>query len=137
MGLNKTSSLNLRVELSAIHGHGVFVGSFIAKGTILPWNNTRQISQAEFSALPQGEKSFTDIQGGKMYLVGIPERYVNHSCDSNTTPGHLCDIANRDIVEGEEITADYSNFFILNGSFDCQCGSLNCRRTITGRAPEQ
>ncbi|PWU17988.1 MAG: hypothetical protein C5B49_07935 [Bdellovibrio sp.] len=61
-----------------------------------------------------------------------PERYVNHSCDNNTTPGHLCDIANRDIYEGEEITADYSNFSVLNGSFECHCGSSKCRRTVTG-----
>jgi SET domain-containing protein len=124
------------VRPSSIHKFGAFAGSFIPKGTILPWENTREMSQEEFSKLPPNERRFTDIQDGKMFLVGEPERYVNHSCDNNTAPGPLCDIAIRDIKEDEEITSDYSNFFILDGSFKCDCGSRNCRGVITGRQSE-
>jgi SET domain-containing protein len=121
------------VDPSRVHGKGVFARQFIPKGTVLPWRNTKEISRAELYLLPVSERRFTDNQDGKIFLVGEPERYVNHSCDSNTHPGSLCDIASRDILIGEEVTADYKNFYILDGSFECRCGSKTCRGTIFGR----
>lgn len=125
----------LEVRPSSIHGLGLFAKAFIPKGTVLPWSNSKEIGAAEFDQLSTEEKGYTDIQNGKRYLVGIPERFINHSCESNTSPGNLCDITIRDLHIGEEITADYKNFFILDGSFSCACGSANCRGTIFGRKP--
>lgn len=120
---------------SLIHGQGVYAQRAFKVGEIVvPWENTIEISQAELEALPGIERRFTDIQNGKILLVGIPERYVNHSCDANTRPGNLCDIAVRDISSGEEITADYGNFFILEGQFQCRCGSKKCRGIISGKS---
>lgn len=129
----KIGSGVILVGPSKVHGQGAFAGVFIPKGTVLPWENTREISQQEFSQLAPMEQKFTDLQNGKTYLVGVPERFVNHSCDNNTAPGILCDIALCDIQQGEEITSDYSNFFILTGSFACSCKSPRCRGTIIGR----
>ena len=88
------------------------------------------ISRNEYEMLPQSERKYIDLQGDKILLVGDPERFVNHSCDPNTTPGDLCDIARRDIVAGEEITADYALFCNPDGGFECRCGKENCRGKI-------
>ncbi len=117
------------------HGRGVFALSFIPKGTVLAWYNTKEISEDDLKQLSDSERRYTDQQKEKWYLIGEPERFINHSCDSNLLPGQLCDIASRDIQNGEELTADYSHFFILAGSFECNCESKNCRKIITGKIP--
>jgi putative hydrolase of the HAD superfamily len=121
------------VKSSGIHGMGVFAQRTFLKGeVVLKWEDTREISQDELNSLPASEKNYIDIQGGKILLVGIPERFLNHSCAANTSPGENCDIANRDIEVGEEITADYGNFYIPQGHFRCECGASTCRTIVTG-----
>ena len=58
------------------------------------------------------------------FLMQIPERYVNHSCNANTFVKNNSDIAIRDIKKGEEITSNYSDSEPLD--FECKCGSENC-----------
>jgi uncharacterized protein len=124
----------LMPKKSCIHGVGLFAKVFFKKGdVVVPWENTREITSTEFSALPIQEKQFIDFQNGRMLLIGRPERFVNHSCDANTIPGDLCDIAARDIFEGEEITSNYGNFYIVSSHFHCCCGSSNCRKVIYGK----
>ena len=57
----------------------------------------------------------------------------NHSCSPNTVYDGLNVIATRNILKGEELTLDYASFLDENmESFNCQCGSPNCRGLITG-----
>ncbi|HII39524.1 TPA: SET domain-containing protein [Candidatus Micrarchaeota archaeon] len=60
-----------------------------------------------------------------------PGRFVNHSCSPNTHAKDFCDVANKDIAEGEEITADYRETSPggLN-EFKCNCGSKRCGKRI-------
>lgn len=134
MTLHLTSIDNIAVKISPIHGYGLYaLRSFCVGEVVVTWKNTREITQDELDSLPPHERHYIDIQDGKILLVGEPERFVNHSCNANTTPGNLCDIANRDIPEGDEITADYGQFFIPGEKFQCKCGSTNCRGIIYGR----
>ena len=55
------------------------------------------------------------------FLMKLPEKYVNRSCNANTKSKNLCDVAIRDIKKGEEITSSYKN-----NSFKCKCGDKNC-----------
>ena len=64
--------------------------------------------------------------------MGVPERYVNHSCKANTYSKNGFDIAKRDIKKGEEITADYTKEDVLFG-FKCGCNSKTCKGTIKRR----
>jgi D-alanine--D-alanine ligase len=58
----------------------------------------------------------------------------NHSCDANTGYVGLNVVALRSIKKGEELTLDYGTFCDENSeSFTCQCGSLKCRKIITGK----
>jgi len=58
-----------------------------------------------------------------------PERYINHSCDSNTVPKNNCDVAISKIEKGEEITSDYSKIESLD-DFKCKCESKNCKLNL-------
>jgi SET domain-containing protein len=57
----------------------------------------------------------------------------NHSCDANTGLDGLNVVALRNISRNEELTLDYSQFLDENmESFQCKCGSPNCRGLIRG-----
>lgn len=57
----------------------------------------------------------------------------NHSCQPNTTYDGLNVIAIRHIQPGEELTLDYATFLDEHMEpFECQCGSTNCRKRISG-----
>lgn len=59
--------------------------------------------------------------------------YINHSCDPNCgIKGKLVVVAMRDIEPGEEITLDYAMMESSDYSFNCNCGSSNCRKVVTG-----
>ncbi len=60
--------------------------------------------------------------------------YLNHSCDGNCGFDKDGDfVAIRDIESGEELAYDYG-LAESNPAFlmECNCGSANCRRMITG-----
>ena len=63
--------------------------------------------------------------------------FLNHSCDSSLWMQDAYTlIAKRDILTDEELTADYALWeadetFIAK--WECRCGSLGCRKKITGK----
>jgi D-alanine-D-alanine ligase len=58
----------------------------------------------------------------------------NHSCDPNTKFNGLDVLAIKDIHKGAELTLDYADFLDENMEpFECQCGTSNCRGTISGK----
>lgn len=75
------------------------------------------------------------------YVLGAKDKkefkqvkiYVNHSCDPNCgLRGEITGVAMRDIEVGEEITMDYAMLDNEEHTFECNCGSVNCRHIITG-----
>jgi len=89
-------------------GKGVYADRDFKKGDVVIQYNLVPLTEVEYAALPHGERMFTHIQGGTIYLYSDPERYVNHSTDPNTYQDHTlhADIALCDIVRGEMITTD-------------------------------
>jgi len=119
------------VRESKIHGNGVFANRDFKKGElVIKWETcSRMITEQEFKGLPEEDKNITSYHNGKYVLFSSPGKYLNHSCDSNTKAKDYCDVAVRDIREGEEITCDY----ILErvpSDFSCNCQSHNCRGII-------
>lgn len=124
---------------SEIEGCGTFAAEFIPRGTIIFYfgRNEKYIPKANFAALTAEAKE-------RLYKFGVEDEWgnwaiadgdVNHSCDANILSlfanGIYCEIAVRDIREGEELTIDYA---LLYSSFPwsmrCNCGSANCRGTV-------
>ncbi|MFA6391253.1 MAG: SET domain-containing protein-lysine N-methyltransferase [Patescibacteria group bacterium] len=122
---------NVIVKGSSINNKGVFATKDFKKGeVVLPWQVNSILSMEEVKKLPASERHYiANYAGGKYLHQQEPERYVNHSCDPNTETGEDCDIAVRDIKEGEEITSDYSKSKMLM-HFECNCGAKNCRKFI-------
>ena len=110
---------------------GVFaLRSFSAGEVVLKWDVSKRVPKGQASALPDAEKKYLHpYDAESLVVVQPPERYVNHSCDNNTSVRDFCDVAVRDIRAGEEITSDYE----ADGAglkFECRCGSLKCRGSI-------
>ena len=77
----------ITVKNSSIHGFGVYASCDIQKGeVVIRWENTRELNQSEFDALPIEEHAYIEKSSDKIFLMGKAERYINHSCDSNTIP---------------------------------------------------
>ncbi len=122
------------VKDSSIHGKGLFAARPFQKGeVVLKWQNLKWLSYDELAHLPKSDHIYLGFYENKAALFGTPERYINHSCEANTSVGDFCDIATRDILIGEEITSDYSSSYIPDGSMVCTCNKKNCRRIIIGK----
>ncbi len=122
---------DIKIKKSKIEGKGVFAGRDFKKGEIVvKWDISHQLTLEEVKKLPETENRYAAYFKGKHILMQPPAKYVNHSCDANTNADNFCDIANRDIKKGEEITADYPETMEPDEIMKCKCGSKNCRAII-------
>lgn len=59
---------------------------------------------------------------------------LNHSCDPNVQiVGQITFRAMRDIKVGEELTFDYATGDDDDWQMDCACGSVDCRKKVSGK----
>ncbi|MGB3493643.1 MAG: SET domain-containing protein [Elainellaceae cyanobacterium] len=117
-------------------GYGVFASHRIPKGTIVYIKDALEIEIPVDSPLldrPEYEqiiRKYSYIEAGKLIISWDIEKYVNHSCDSNTlSTGYGFEIVVRDIEPGEELRDDYGPFNVDYG-FACGCGASTCRGKI-------
>ncbi|MFW5772318.1 MAG: SET domain-containing protein [Phototrophicaceae bacterium] len=123
---------------SAINGHGVFAQvAFAAGDHVLAIDDSRVVDDEHplRPELDEHEHHCDYLSDGRVVLMPLPERQINHSCDPNTyvrtLDGTRIVIARRAIQPHEEITYDYA----INGEggvpWDCHCGSSRCRGAET------
>jgi uncharacterized protein len=110
---------------SKIHGVGLFADEFIPKGTITwrfdpKWDIV--FSDNEVEKLPEYQKCRIKFfayfsSKKKTYIYSADDgRFLNHSAHPNNdclpiqNEEELCNVANRDIQAGEELTVDYRSF---------------------------
>lgn len=91
-------------------GKGVYAAKDFRKGELVVPYNLKELSQAEFDALPHSEREWTHSFWGKIYLFSDPARYVNHNDNPSTFPDldRQGNYALRTIKKGEAITIDDS-----------------------------
>lgn len=125
------------VKESSIDGMGVFASKNIAKGkVVLAIDDSRVLTPELPLDESKGEFEYhcDYLADGKVVLMQFPERHINHSCDPNTFVKTILGVryvfALRPIAADEEVTYDYC----INSSGDtlwqCNCGSLRCRKII-------
>lgn len=119
------------VKNSKINGKGVFALCGFKNGdVVLHWDVSRVLSKGEIDKMSEEEKNYVSFLNGKYIQMQEPEKYVNHSCDPNTNVKDFCDVAVRDIKEGEEITSNYEDELPEGAYMECNCGSSGCRKII-------
>lgn len=122
------------VKASKIKGKGVYANRDFKRGeVIIIWSPKKIVDRKEVPKLSKEDQNHTCYIGKKKYAVmGIPERFMNHSCNPNSYPKNQKDIALKDIKKGEEITTDYSLSSLDDWEVKCNCKSKNCRKVIFG-----
>lgn len=140
MAKQSNSYLNSKCEArtNSRGGCGVFAGSLILKGEVVSLWGGRIVHQTGLDrSMPRFAQRVLQLDED-LYLVTAeepePNDCFNHSCDPNLGFfGQIGLIAMRTIQPGEELTFDYA---MSDGGpydeFDCQCGSSNCRKKVTG-----
>ena len=122
------------VKKSRVEGTGVFAARDFRKGEIVvKWHPEKVVSKEQMKKLSKDEQNHvTPTENGRYLVMGIPERYVNHSCSANTLAINCSDVAIRNIKKSEEITSDYSFNSNEDWEMNCNCKSKNCRGIVYG-----
>jgi hypothetical protein len=109
----------------------------IVKGAIiLAIDDSREVTNDPPLDAAKGEFEYhcDYLAGGKVVLMQFPERHINHSCDPNTFVRTMLGVryvfALRPISVGEEITYDYCVNGFGDTLWECNCGSIRCRKNI-------
>jgi len=129
------------VKKSRIHGKGLFAKSAIPRGQLVAVKGGYIVAASAWNDLER-DLGAAEIQISEdLYIAPVSrdERegsmvYLNHSCDPNCAiQGQIVFVAMKDIKAGEELTHDWATTDDLNYELDCNCGSSECRETITGK----
>lgn len=130
---------------NSIDGFGIYANTYIAEGEIIFKGEERPqriVSKrwVEENWLPEEKllfKHYAVPLSTEVYVLwdNNPSEWApqNHSCRPNTAYKGLNMVALHPIFPGQELTLDYAD--LLNESaetFECQCGTPDCRKTISG-----
>jgi SET domain-containing protein len=139
-----TSWLDPRIEVrrSALGGRGMFAKAPIAAGEIVMEWGGLVVRAAELpntaivpdSAIPIAEDLFIVTPAG---ATDLDDFYLNHACDPSLwLVDAVTFAARRDLVAGDELTADYACWQddeSVVAEWRCGCGLPLCRGRVTGR----
>jgi SET domain-containing protein len=139
MKLKSWRSRSVQRRGGSLHDVGLFAIKDIKRGELLAVKAGRLVDEAtvtKYSDVISG----SHIQvGSNLFLSGLTPEEVdntligfNHSCSPNAyISGQIELTAMKNIKAGEEITADYATFMTSDTqSFQCICGSPECRKLI-------
>ena len=130
---------------NSIAGFGIYANTHIAEGEIIFKGEERPqriVTKrwVEENWLPEEKllfKHYAVPLSTEVYVLwdNNPSEWApqNHSCRPNTAYKGLNMVALHPILPGQELTLDYAD--LLNESaetFECQCGTPDCRKTISG-----
>lgn len=129
------------VRESLIHGEGLFAKQAITAGEVVAVKGGYILTRQEWEALEPRLGSAEIQVSEELFIAPIRQEqregcmlYTNHSCDPNIAlQGQIVFVAMRDIAPDEELTHDWATTDDLDYIMECNCGSRNCRRTITGK----
>ena len=133
-------SPKVEVRSSTLEGKGIFALAPINPGEkIVIWRGRYTNKDGSDKARLEGKL----VMQWDEDLYSIEDRgddqgyFINHSCDSNLWLANAYTlIARRPIYAGEELTADYALWEADDNYISkwvCKCGSVNCRKKVTGK----
>ncbi|GAX84410.1 hypothetical protein CEUSTIGMA_g11832.t1, partial [Chlamydomonas eustigma] len=144
---NKENSKVTEVRYRHKSGYGLYATRDVAEGEIVvKYEDTEHVLMTKNYALQKYPDGSRFRKWFDAYAYGIndevwvtwskdPEAWlpINHSCDPNAWLVGLDLVARRPITKGEQVSMEYATFCVDNmTSFDCMCGTQNCRTRIHG-----
>ncbi len=131
-----------KVRESKIHGRGLFATGEIAKDEIVAIKGGHVIDRKTLRQQITPVLGPVEIQiDDDLFIAPVTEKerelsmlYLNHSCDPNLgVRGEITFVAMSDIRAGEELTHDWAMTDDDDYSVECNCGTANCRKILTGK----
>ena len=110
-------------------GKGVFALRSFKKGEfIFRFKKGKIVKRKDISKLSKEDQEHLNeiIDKDTYEIQRPPERFLNHSCDSNAIAKGRTLFALKLIRKGEEITVDYRINAHDKQKLKCKCGSKNC-----------
>ncbi len=143
---HKRNQKKYRMKGNSIAGFGIYANKNIKQNEII-FKGEERAQRIVTKNYVENNWTESDKKLFKQYAYPISnEVYIlwdnnpsewapqNHSCNPNTKYVGLNVVAIKEIQQGEELTLDYGQFLNEESeSFVCSCGSVNCRRTISGK----
>lgn len=127
---------DVSVKESPLQGKGVFASKDFKVGDLVLEIDDSYVVTDESVLTPEQHEFDLDYLEDRTILMQEPEKFINHSCDPTTyvrtKEGVRLVLAMRDVKEGDEITYDYAINGDSEGTFECHCGSENCRKVYQG-----
>jgi transcription initiation factor TFIIIB Brf1 subunit/transcription initiation factor TFIIB len=129
------------VKESGIHGKGLLAVESIKRGEIVCVKGGYVFTSRTLRSMPEWYRA-AEIQIAEDLFIGPlkeDERegsmiFSNHSCAPNIgVQGQVVFVAMRDIESGEELTHDWATTDDDDYEMQCNCGSVNCRKILTGK----
>ena len=115
-------------------GLGVYATATIPSNTIITKVHYVREVTAENPLGPDEQELYHHLiylPNGKIFIVDNPECYINHSCEANAYLYSVYKtyyiISRATIAKGEEITIDYELSAVNGDTWECKCGSKECR----------
>jgi len=130
------------VRQSKIHGRGLFATADITEGEVVAVKGGHIVSREQLREQVTPRLGPVEIQiGDDLFITPVTQGqrdgsmlYSNHSCNANLgMRGEITFVALRDIRAGEELTHDWATTDDDDYSVQCNCGSAQCRGTLTGK----
>jgi len=130
------------VRQSKIHGRGLFATADIAEDEVVAVKGGHIVSREQLREQVTPRLGPGEIQiGDDLFITPVTQGqrdgsmlYSNHSCNANLgMRGEITFVALRDIRAGEELTHDWATTDDDDYSVQCNCGSAQCRGTLTGK----
>jgi SET domain-containing protein len=130
------------VRGSDIHGRGLFAIADIAKDEIVAVKGGHIVDRKTLREKVTPRLGPVEIQiDDDLFIAPVThdERelsmlYSNHSCEANIgIRGEITFVAMRDIRSGEELTHDWAMTDDDDYSIECNCGTGDCRKILTGK----
>lgn len=124
------------VKKSPMQGKGVFASCDLKAGDFVLEIDDSHVVTDESKLTKKQHEFDLDYFNNKIILMQEPEKYINHSCDPTVYVKTINGVRNVyaffDIKKGDEITFDYAVNGDNEGTFNCNCGSKNCRKIYQG-----
>jgi SET domain-containing protein len=131
-----------KVRESKIHGRGLFAVADISKDEIVAVKGGHIVDRKVLREQITPRLGPVEIQFDDDLFIApatddereLSMLYLNHSCDPNVgVRGEITFVAMRDIRAGEELTHDWAMTDDDDYSIECNCGTPDCRKTVTGK----